>query len=214
MEVLKYFPTFVATAKVADAAALNELLLREVESIRAETPNGKPSAWASDLYTTFLNRGDLHLTHPGFGRLGREIIRHTQEFADYLEVDGTQAKPVISECWLNVYGRKDTQEVHNHGGHHFSVVYYVKAPPGCGRINFYTPLIEDNFAQLPCVRASWKTRGVANVQPQDGTIVMFRSWLRHAVSPGANEGERISVAFNVLLVPLDVAKRSPGGLGG
>ena len=121
------------------------------------------------------------------------------------------AVPRISECWLNVYqGGTDSQEVHNHGGYHLSGIYYVKAPPGCGRLNFYTPLVEDNFAQIPGTKLSWKTQGMGHVEPEDGMIVIFRSWLRHAVTPGKPGDERISVAFNVLFEPPDARiKKAP-----
>ena len=213
MEFEQFFPTFVGVDRLDDLA-LNEAVLSEVEEIREQTPNGRPSSWACSLYTTFTNRGALHLEYPGFRRLTLTLLGHVEQYADYIGVDSRQARATIAECWLNVYCGTDNQEVHNHARFHISGVYYPKAPHGCGKINFYTPLIEDNFAQLPAAKFSWKTQGLASVQPEDRTVVLFRSWLRHAVTPGTSTEERVSIAFNALLVPPEVAQSNNARLTG
>jgi len=39
------------------------------------------------------------------------------------------------------------------------------------------------------------------VRPEPGKLVIFPSWLMHAVRPHKGPGERISVAMNVLALP-------------
>ena len=40
---------------------------------------------------------------------------------------------------------------------------------------------------------------IRNVVPSAGTMVLFRSWLRHSVKPTKGKEERISVAFNLTM---------------
>jgi uncharacterized protein (TIGR02466 family) len=35
------------------------------------------------------------------------------------------------------------------------------------------------------------------VEPRPGLLLMWESWLRHEVLPGAGKGERLSISFNV-----------------
>jgi uncharacterized protein (TIGR02466 family) len=39
-----------------------------------------------------------------------------------------------------------------------------------------------------------------HVQPEEGTLIVFPSWLNHLVLPNEGEEERISIAFNTQLV--------------
>jgi len=34
------------------------------------------------------------------------------------------------------------------------------------------------------------------VEPRPGLLLMWESWLRHEVLPGAGKGERLSISFN------------------
>ena len=39
-------------------------------------------------------------------------------------------------------------------------------------------------------------RGFVSVDPRPGLLLMWESWLRHEVLPGAPKGERLSISFN------------------
>jgi uncharacterized protein (TIGR02466 family) len=36
----------------------------------------------------------------------------------------------------------------------------------------------------------------ATVEPRPGLLLIWESWLRHEVLPGAGRGERLSISFN------------------
>ena len=59
------FPTVVQMTKIADHREMNAQLMREVDEIRATTPNGRPVSWSCDVYTTISNNYLLH-ERPGF----------------------------------------------------------------------------------------------------------------------------------------------------
>jgi hypothetical protein len=50
---------------------------------------------------------------------------------------------------------------------------------------------------------------VFRLQPKSGTIVMFPSWLTHSVEPWDGEGERISIAFNIMIGRRNAAPQNP-----
>ena len=84
-------------------------------------------------------------------------------------------------------------------------MYYVEAPEGCGPISFYSPLHEDQFFPLPRARQSFETQPIHTVQPEPGTMVLFRSWLRHSAAPNNIAQRRVSIAFNAIFLPPETA---------
>ena len=56
----KLFPVPVLVTRLPNGTELNERLIRELDAIRGNTPNGKPDSWACDVYTTITNNCALH----------------------------------------------------------------------------------------------------------------------------------------------------------
>ena len=97
---------------------------------------------------------------------------------------------------MNIATGSKWQEFHAHNGNVFSAVYYVSVPEGSGRIVFEDPKEPDmcpiktkeNRNQLRYSRTGYT--------PETGTLIIFRSYLRHSVEPGKNTEPRISIAMN------------------
>jgi len=49
-----------------------------------------------------------------------------------------------------------------------------------------------------------------NVQPLDGRLILFPSWLYHQVNPYFGEGERISISFNAHVTNLKLTGEPVG----
>lgn len=107
-------------------------------------------------------------------------------------------------CWANVNRAGDANEVHTHPQCAWSGVYYVDAGQtggrgaGSGALHFPDPrggagMCRDPFGLFGQSR---------NLHPETGQMVVFPSWLGHGVRPYRGEGDRISVAFNVMMVDL------------
>ena len=160
-------------------------------------PNTKPDAWACNLYTTILSGQSLTDAEP-FSKLKKIILDEVAKYARELRFDIDRYPPRLTECWLNIYGKGHSQDVHCHPNNVFSGIYYPKAPKGCGHLVFHSnlggmmlepPVIENTASNVPLFR----------VEPKPGRMVIFRSWLRHSVLPTDIEDDRISIAFNVTM---------------
>jgi uncharacterized protein (TIGR02466 family) len=44
--------------------------------------------------------------------------------------------------------------------------------------------------------AAEELRPFATVDPRDGMLLLWESWLRHEVMPGTGKSERLSISFN------------------
>ena len=131
-EIRLLFPTVVQESFIDDAAEVNRALLKAIDDIKAETPNGLPSSWSCTLYTTIESQNTLHLLAP-FQQLADYITGKANDFAKTLKVRLDDYPLEMRSMWVNVYGKGHSQEIHNHANSVFSGVYYVKAPPRLAR---------------------------------------------------------------------------------
>jgi hypothetical protein len=104
----------------------------------------------------------------------------------------------LVDLWLNVQRAGDYNPVHTHGGS-FSGVIFLKVPPQIsaerfdGQLCFHGP--EEWHIQ------SFRTGMAHYVLPVPGDFYVFPAWQPHSVAPFRGEGERWSIAFNVVAVP-------------
>ncbi len=112
----------------------------------------------------------------------------------------------VTNLWININTRGDKNHLHHHAGSLLSGVFYVKVPTCCsGDIKFvrdfsYTSMKEswgcqDNFDHF---------ENPANelehyITPEENNIIIFPSWLMHAVDPSSSDDDRISLSFNIQL---------------
>ena len=118
------------------------------------------------------------------------ISDHQDElvFKDYIQaimktLEVTQLKGEVTiHSWVNINEKGNWNFPHNHIGTDLSGVYYVKVPKDSGQIVFFDPR---------------KIESAMGVQPVEGNLFMFPSYLEHMVTPSESNETRISIAFNI-----------------
>ena len=203
-QVRNLFPTPVATLLLPDGAAINadmgpRILAREASHPSVEHSN--LGGWQSPL--------DL----PQWGGPGvAAVLQAATRLADRLTRtrEGKEVKSAWkTACWANVNRRSHGNEFHTHPGCFWSGTYYVddggvaedpalggefeiQDPRGVAPV-MYAPLLTFAGPDGPSLGASELLR------PRAGMLVLFPSWLQHAVRPYHGTGVRISIAFNLSL---------------
>ena len=84
----------------------------------------------------------------------------------------------------------------------FSGVFYLQVPEGSGRLVVQNPGI--NRMWDGCQMTSNKnqyTAEISNIEPVEGDILFFPSYLPHSVETNNHDEERISISFNVITIP-------------
>lgn len=102
-------------------------------------------------------------------------------------------------AWANVNGPGSFNQYHTHPNSLWSGVYYVKAGEyegdtvrQPGKLKFYDP--RGQIDQLAHPGQGFGRN--FNVEPEDGMMLVFPSWLAHSVNTFDSNTQRISVAFN------------------
>lgn len=105
----------------------------------------------------------------------------------------------IDPLWMNINGRKDYNQFHEHPHSTISGIFYVKAENACGDLYLVNPITThqhyidpstiNNFNEFNCYSYS--------VSPKPNKLILFPSWVPHFVFPNQSDSDRISIAFNI-----------------
>tara|TARA_A200000113_G_C8709439_1_gene304615 strand:- start:64 stop:660 length:597 start_codon:yes stop_codon:yes gene_type:complete len=106
----------------------------------------------------------------------------------------------ISNMWaiINIGGASNAR--HHHGNSAISAAYYVRAPKNCGEIVFYDPRPAPVFSHPRASGPNAFNAMVNSINPIEGGLVLFPSYLDHSVNPNLSNEERIVVSFNISLL--------------
>ena len=116
-------------------------------------------------------------------------------------------EPIIGNMWANINPPGGYNRPHIHPNSHFSGVYYIKAPQNSGDIVFNDPrssahmVMPDRVKDIKPPSHLWRE---VRVNPLEGRLIMFPSWLWHCVDPNESNDIRISVSFNFIQKGFDV----------
>ena len=105
----------------------------------------------------------------------------------------------LSNVWININSKHDSNMIHSHARCTLSGVYYIKTPKECGNIKFFHPAVDlivrdwthSSKEYHPANSITWW------LPPSEGTLYIFPSWVKHLVEPNMSDEERISISFNV-----------------
>lgn len=100
------------------------------------------------------------------------------------------------EAWLNTYKTKDYQEYHCHAGSVFSAVFYLANPKKGGKIYFENPIEPDMVPLKNITEYDFDNSSTCNFQPNPNTLIIFRSNIRHMVTPVETDETRATIALN------------------
>ena len=112
---------------------------------------------------------------------------------------------VIGNMWANINDKGHSNSVHIHDDSFISGVFYVKAKPGQGNINFYKDYNTDYIiaSQAPIKYYNHLNSGAMSYEPLTGRLILFPGHLPHGVENNELDEDRISISFNVRILKTD-----------
>lgn len=108
----------------------------------------------------------------------------------------------LKRLWINRNFKYNINEPHTHSDCHFSGVYYLKTPKQGGALKFYrndkaVEFLPNNFP----IKDSKDFHNFVKIQPVENGLILFPSFMTHMVLPHYEEESRISVSFNIEVLP-------------
>jgi uncharacterized protein (TIGR02466 family) len=118
------------------------------------------------------------------------------------DLDLIESDVALTSAWLNVNGTRQCMHSEHVHGDVFSGVFYLSVPEGSGKLSITNPAI--NRMWKGCSLANQKnqfTGETIKIEPSEGTIIFFPSYLPHSVETNNHDEERISISFNIIVLP-------------
>ncbi len=204
VNVLKLFATPVAVALLPDAEDIN----RQLKPLILARAQKEPGTQHSNLGGWQSSWDMEDWGGPALARM----MSAARGLADSLTADRQGGPAKVDwkiNCWANINRSGQANEFHTHPGAFWSGCYYVDdggvgADPSLGgefevqdprgvTPAMYAPLLTFAGPDGASLGAS------QTLPPRSGMMILFPSWLQHAVRPYRGEQTRISIAFNLSL---------------
>ena len=107
--------------------------------------------------------------------------------------------------WMNINRKGDYNKSHIHPDSHLSGVFWIKCPPDSGHLTFQSPHYFSQYNEVTSYTKEFRDETIShptyNVFSEEGRMIIFPSSLYHHVEPNKSDEDRISVSFNINLVP-------------
>jgi len=118
------------------------------------------------------------------------------------DLDFVDCDIALTEAWLNVNDSRQCMNSEHVHGDVFSGVFYLQAPEGSGKLSLVNPGINrmGNGCRLAHQKNQFTGESI-RVEPVEGNIILFPSYLPHSVETNDHDEERISISFNLIALP-------------
>lgn len=203
------WPVPIEVQKFSEADSVNPLLARAFGALRATQEGERRGPF-------FASQDDLldRVSLPEFNQLVQFIAGSAQQFAKQVNA---QAWPEgrlsldlrFAGCWFQIQNGQAFHDIHTHGNCSWSGVYYVQIDPAAerhrhptlGELNgvtrFYGPYSALQGGAYMDMGNAYLQKNSIDIQPEEGMLVLFPSWLPHKAMAYEGERDRIIVSFNL-----------------
>jgi len=200
-DVVSLFPTLAwkiqLRAEQRDRIAADALgLLHGLRQGQAELKTGE--AWQSGH--ALHQRDELRVLCDCVGRAAASVLQFLKVGEPAIEITG---------CWMNLYAPGAAHRRHSHPNNFLSAVYYLRTWPGACSINFHDPRSQTGVIRPPVTELTAANTDQVVVRVNDGTLLVFPSYLHHSVDANASGETRISLSFNLMFSEFTHALSKP-----
>ena len=174
---------------------INENMFSYIKSLQTSNTVGitksNSNGWHSENF-------DLNEQEPRF--FTNSISSLLNESLNDMGWDLEKNKTKITSMWsiINKKNAGNTRDIHPNN--FISAAYYVKAPKESGDIVFHDPRSANTIRYPIISKANKLNSNIFSVQPKEGLLVLFPSYLHHSVNKNDSEEERIVISFNINLI--------------
>ena len=123
-------------------------------------------------------------------------------FKAVADLDFVDCDLALTEAWLNINDSRQCMNSEHVHGEVFSGVFYLSAPDESGKLVIQNPAI--NKMWKGCSLTSQKNQFTGDsirIEPVEGNIILFPSYISHSVETNNHDEERISISFNLIALP-------------
>lgn len=123
-------------------------------------------------------------------------------FKAVADLDFIDCDIALTSAWVNINDTRqcmNSEHIHNQV---FSGVFYLKAPEESGKLVLQNPGINRMWKGCDLTANKNQFTGESiRIEPVEGNIFLFPSYLPHSVETNNHDEERISISFDIIALP-------------
>lgn len=159
-----------------------------IKNLKKDIITNKGNSYTKNVYI---------LNEPAFLNLNKDINFFIKDYFDTIIETTDKIFPYITQSWLNYTEQNGFHHLHNHPNSYVSGVLYLDVKKN-DSITFYK---NDNNDIFSLNRDTYNAFNSSSwtVPVKNNQILLFPSYLKHAVLNKDSSGTRISLAFNTFI---------------
>ena len=189
------FSTPIWTSVIPNYREVNHKMFKYIKLLQSQNPNGITK---SNLFGWHSPYFQLEKDEPRF--FINSIATSLNEVFRDMSWNLKNQETKITNMWSVINKQNASNARHIHSNNYISAAYYVKAPQNCGNIIFYDPRSVTSFRYPKISKPNNLNSTIFSVQPKEGLLVLFPSYLYHSVEMSKTDEERIVISFNINLI--------------
>lgn len=171
-----------------------EIFLNAIRNYREENPTVQKSNIAGYYSPNTLH--EVPELHPLFEYVCQIGFKAVADL-DFIDCD-----IALTEAWLNINDSRQCMNSNCVGNEIFTGVFYLLAPKESGKLTLQNPAMNRLWRGLSLTSYKNQFTGESiRIEPEEGNILLFPSYLPHSVETNNHDEERISISFNLIALP-------------
>ena len=193
-KIYNLFPVPIFQYKIENYQEINQELLNYILELQKKNKIGN----------THSNRGGWH--SPNFDLVNEgPPINFINKFKDFLKHiissdmgwEYIPNKQRIVAMWAIINKKNSFNVMHNHQNCYLSASYYVRKPEDSGDITFFDPKEAKTYRFPKIEKYTEYSTEIVTIEPREGDLLIFPSYLYHAVGENLSDDNRVVVSFNI-----------------
>ena len=188
------FSTPIWTTQILNYRELNNKMFKYIKDLQIQNPKGITK---SNLFGWHSNDFDLENEQPKY--FINSISKNLNQAFNDMGWDIKNQEVKVTSMWSVINKKNASNTRHIHSNNYISAAYYVKTSENSGDIVFHDPRSVATFRYPKISKHNALNSNVFTIQPKEGLLVLFPSYLYHSVDLNRSEEERIVISFNINL---------------
>ena len=192
--VYRLFPEPVFKYKLNNFENLNNELSKYIYKLRDEDNEGLIKSNKGGWHSKPFRLGIENTIQQTFAKeIQKNILDVFQKYGWK-----TENVPItIQEMWAIINKNDNFNVLHSHPNCYLSAAYYVRKPKNSGDITFFDPKEAKTYRFPKIEKYNEYSAETITIKPEEGDLVIFPSYLYHAVGENLSDENRVVISFNV-----------------
>lgn len=191
MQLNSFFPTIIGNATYENHNVVVADLIKHCFDVKRTVPPGGQGWLSNKTYNTSNGQYDI-VKDPVFTELNNWVRKQVEYYCENLSIDINSLRN--NGSWFNIYAKYDFQETHVHPTSSLSAIYILACAEDGARVFFNSPLNSMYHIKKTVQKQEMIDQVICNSIP--GTLIIFPSYLPHAVERHESDKPRISLSYN------------------